>query len=201
MAQTGVYTLKAFIDDIRKEFAASTDPRTIAQGVARHMKEILAVPAWLEDKAKAPAEAGYGRADLHLDDEYGHPGPGFLVMCSIQKPGKQTESGGVPHDHGASWVVYGVYKGAISQSKWRWEYPEGQWTSPRLSKALSFVQREGEVAFFLPGEIHSTENVHDGQSLVLRVEAQTLDRVVRHRYDDEANTAVALGPTGQPTGR
>lgn len=86
-------------------------------------------------------------------------------------------------------MVYGVYQGAIEQTTYRWVYPEGQWTSPRLTQSQRFVQRAGEVAFFLPGEIHKTVNAAQEPSLVLRVEGQKLDRVARHRYDPDTNSA------------
>ena len=153
------------------------------------MQRLLSVPGWLEEKINLPDEGGFGRSNLYVDEEYGHPDPGFLVMCSVQRPGQSNK----PHDHGASWVVYGVYKGAIEQRKYRWAYPEGPITSssPKLLESERYLQGEGEVAFFLPGEIHTTHNVVDGRSLVIRIEAQKLDQVWRHRYDQEANTVQA----------
>lgn len=191
MAQIATYTLEQFIADIREVFATIKDPRAQAQAVAEHTKKILAVPGWLEEKIDLPAEGGYGRADLYVDDERGHPGTGFLLMCSIQAPGvKPGEAGTVPHDHGASWVVYGVYKGAIEQTVYNWSYSGGAWASPQVKESTRFVQREGEVAYFLPGVIHKTLNASNGRSLVLRVEAQKLDWVTRHRYNLESNSAI-----------
>jgi predicted metal-dependent enzyme (double-stranded beta helix superfamily) len=184
MTQTGVYTMDSFIKDVREIFSSTKDPRSQAQRVARHMKELLTVPGWLEEMLNLPVEGGFGRTDLYIDDELGHPGPGFLLMCGVQPPGQSN----APHDHGASWVVYGVYQGAIEQTKWRWHYPESDRTSPELRDLESWVQGEGDVAFFLPGEIHTTRCVADGRTLVLRLEAQKLDRVVRHRYDQKANS-------------
>lgn len=197
MAQVATYTLEQFIADIRGVFASIKDnPKAQAQAIAAHMEKILAVPDWLEEKIKAPTEGGFSRADLYLDPEFGHPGPGFLVMCSIQDPNRDPRlGGGIPHDHGASFVVYGTYKGAIEQTKYRWFYPEGAWTSPRLQESERFVQRAGQVAFFLPGEIHKTVNATNERALVLRVEAQTLDRVTRHRYDPETNAVTLIRAT------
>jgi hypothetical protein len=62
----------------------------------------------------------------------------------------------------------------------------------RLDLHMDDVYGHGEVAFFLPGEIHTTQNVHDGRSLVLRLEAQRLDQVIRHRYDPQAQSARAF---------
>jgi hypothetical protein len=156
------------------------------------MKDLLATPGLMEEiNRRAGGHAG--RIDLHVDEEYGHPGPGFCLMTSIPGPGPDEGPGGrLPHDHGASYVVYGVYKGAIEQVKYRWTYPKaGSWTSPELKESERFVQRKGEVAFFLPGEIHKTTKVGDERPVVVRLEAQRLDRVLRHAYNPEKQ-AVAL---------
>jgi predicted metal-dependent enzyme (double-stranded beta helix superfamily) len=188
MAKTATYTLDRFIADVKQVFASTTDPRAQAQAVASHMGDLLAERGWPEEKLQPLSEGGYGRVDLHVDEEYGHPGPGFLVMCSAQRPGQENS----PHDHGASWVVYGVYEGAIEQTRWRWVYPEHDWTSPELKPAERYIQGQGAVAFFLPGEIHTTKNIHDGRSLVFRLEGQRLDRVLRHRYNQQENSARAF---------
>jgi len=190
MTRTEPYTLDRFIVDVRQAFASTPDPVARAEAVRKHLQRLLAVPGWLEEQLQLPAEGGFGRHDLYVDAEYGHPAPGFLIMCSAQRPGQSSIP---PHDHGASWVVYGVYKGAIEQRKYRWSYPEAPTKSaPRLEESERFVQGEGEVAYFLPGEIHSTSNISEGRSLVVRVEAQKLDGVWRHRYDKAANTAQAF---------
>ncbi len=184
MTQLATYTMQAFVEDVRNMFAATTDPRAQAQFVARHLKELLDVPGWLEEQIDLPAEGGFGRYDLHQDEEYGHPGAGFLLMCGIQRPGQDN----LPHDHGTTWVVYGVYQGAIEQTKWRWSYPETDRTSPEIKPLESWVQGAGDIAFFLPGEIHNTRCVADDRSVVIRLEGQKLAGMLRHRYDPKTNT-------------
>jgi hypothetical protein len=152
------------------------------------MRAPLAVPGWLDEQLQT-RPAGYGRVAWHMDDAYGHPEPGFLAMCSAQRPGQPN----APHDHGASWVVYGVYQGAIAQTKWRWVEPEHDWTAPELKPTERVVQGEGQVAFCLPGEIHTTQNVHAGRSLVFRLEAQRLDRVMRHREEAAEARSIVEG--------
>ena len=98
MTQTKTYTIEAFIEDARQVFASTNDPRTQAQEIARRMKDLLAVPDWLEEKLDLPAEGGFGRMDFHHDQEYGHPEGGFLLMASIQRPGQDT----LPCDHGTT---------------------------------------------------------------------------------------------------
>jgi len=64
-------------------------------------------------------------------------------------------------------VVYGVYEGAIEQTKWRWSYPEADRTAPELKPLESWVQKPGDIAFFLPGEIHHTCCVADDRAVVV----------------------------------
>ncbi|PKB80078.1 MAG: hypothetical protein BZY88_09975, partial [SAR202 cluster bacterium Io17-Chloro-G9] len=119
MTQTATYTMEAFIDDVKEIFAGSRDPLAQAQAVSEKMKQLLATPGWLEEKLNLPDEGGFGRYDLHIDEELGQPGAGFYLMCTVQKP-DQTQ---LPHDHGVAWVAYGVYQGSIKQTKFRWAFP------------------------------------------------------------------------------
>ena len=185
MTPAATYTVETFIEDVRQIFATTKDPRTQAQEVARHMQELLRAPGWLEERLQLPAEGGFGRHDLHHDKEFGHPEGGFLLMCGIQRPGQDN----LPHDHGTTWVVYGVYQGAIEQTKWRWSYPATDRTAPELKPLESWVQGPGDIAFFLPGEIHHTRCVAADRAVVIRLEGQKLAGMLRHRYDPQTNTA------------
>ena len=196
MTQITTYSMETFIANVREVFATQDTSLARAQGIAEEMKRLLKEPHWLDDKVGQQR----GRVDLYVDDQYGHPGPGFLLMCSRSErtatlaapQPAPTESGAVPHDHGASFVVYGIYKGAGQQIKYQWSYPPGQWTSPRLVESGRFIQQAGEVAFFLPGEIHSTAPAGDGVTVIVRLEAQKLERVTRHRYNLQDNTAILV---------
>ena len=145
MAQTTVYTMEAFVSDVKEIFASTDDPLAQAQAVAGDMKRLLAVPGWLEAVIDFPEQGGFGRYDLHLDEEFGHPGNGFYLMCSVQTPGQDN----LPHDHGAAWVVYGVYEGAIKQTKWRWFYPGEGVDHLQIKETGSFVQKNGAVSFLV----------------------------------------------------
>ena len=185
MTQTATYTMEAFVDDVKEIFASTKDPLAQAQAVADHMQVLLDVPDWLEEKLNLPEEGGFGRYDLHFDEDSGSPEPGFLLMCTVQKPDQDN----LPHDHGAAWVVYGVYDGAIEQTKWRWSYPETDRTSPQIKPLESWVQEPGDIAFFLPGEIHHTRNAVEGRSVVIRLEGQKLSGMLRHRYNPKDSSA------------
>ena len=143
MTTTTAYTVDEFIDDVRGIFDATQDPLAQAKGVAEKMEVLLTTPGWLEERLELPDEGGYGRYDLHLDEDYGHPGGGFWLMASVQKPDQDN----LPHDHGAAWVVYGVYQGAIKQTKFRWFYPGEGVDSVQIGETgrLCAEGREGGV--------------------------------------------------------
>ena len=188
MTRTAVYTMETFIADVREIFASSKDPLVQAQAASDAMKRLLAEPGWLESVIDLPEESGFGRFDLHLDEYSGHPNNGFYLMCSVQTPGQDN----LPHDHGTAWVVYGVYQGSIKQTKWRWFYPGEGVDRPQIKETGNFLQKNGAVAFFLPGEIHDTLNVHEGRSIVVRLESQKLDRITRYQYDPSDNSVTVM---------
>ncbi|PKB80450.1 MAG: hypothetical protein BZY88_08660 [SAR202 cluster bacterium Io17-Chloro-G9] len=189
MTQTATYTMEAFVGDVKEIFASSRDALVQAQAVSERMKELLAVPGWLEEKINLPEEGGFGRYDLHIDDSEGHPNAGFYLMVTIQKPG-QTQ---LPHDHGVAWVAYGIYKGSIKQTKFRWAFPGEGVDTPWIQESGNFTQTDGSVAVFLPGEIHQTLNVTDGdRALVVRLESQKLDTTTRYQYDPKDHSVKVM---------
>ncbi|HCP22936.1 MAG: hypothetical protein FI717_10525 [SAR202 cluster bacterium] len=186
--QTGTYTLEAFVEDVKAVFRNETDPHVQAKTVSAHLKDLMAVPDWLEEKLELGEEGGFGRFSLHLDEDSGHPGNGWWLMASVQKPGQDN----LPHDHGVTWVVYGVYKGSIRQRKWRWAFPGEGVDKAQIVEHGQFVQTDGDVAYFMPGEIHDTLNVEEGRSLVIRLESQKLDRVTRFQYNPETGAMTVM---------
>ena len=184
MSTVAVYTLNDFVGELRQAFATHDDLVGRANAVAEVLQHLLKVGGWVQELLdKGGYEALPG--STYTDDQYGHPAPGFHITCGAQRPGQYNS----PHDHGAGWVVYGTYEGAIEQTRWGWDYSDGL-LKPRLIARTSFVQRPGEAAYFLPGEAHDTRNVAD-RSVVVRVESQKVSTLWRHRYDQEANTAHA----------
>ncbi len=182
MSTVAVYTLDEFVKDLQQAFASHPDLVGRATAVAEVVQHLLKVGGWVQELID---RGGYDAlpGSTYTDSTYGHPAPGFHITCSAQRPGQ----GNSPHDHGAGWVVYGTYEGAIRQTRWGWDYSNGL-LAPRLVARESFVQKPGDVAFFLPGEIHDTLNMAE-RSVVVRVESQKVATLWRHRYLKDGNTA------------
>ena len=138
-----------FVEQVREIFKKTPDVRKQAQEISKALRLLISNPSLLEE-IKSRGGAKPGRINLHIDSMYGHPEPGFCLMTSLTPKGKST-GGAKAHDHGASFVVYGVFEGAIKQTKYGWYYPnQSDLLSPQLQPAESFVQNKGEVAFFFP---------------------------------------------------
>ena len=82
------YTMDTFLDDVRETFATTSDPMAQAQAVADNLKTLINTPGWLEEMLDLPEEGGYGPKSLHLEEEAGHPLPGFWLMASVQEDGR-----------------------------------------------------------------------------------------------------------------
>lgn len=192
-APAAIYTLDDFVKDLQGAFANHPDLVGRANAVAEVMEHLLKVGGWVQellDKGGYDALPGA----TYTDDTYGHPGPGFHITCGAQV----KDQANAPHDHGAGWVAYGTYSGAIRQTRWGWAYGEGL-LRPKLVQQVSFVQEPGEVAYFLPGEIHDTRNVAEDRSVVVRVESQKMSTLWRHRYLKDGNTGRPFMGETQPT--
>lgn len=186
MSTIAVYTLENFVQDLRQAFAGHDDLVGRANAVSDVVQQLLKVGGWVQERLDKGGHDALG-GSVYLDDKYGHPAAGFHITCGAQRPGQFN----TPHDHGAGWVVYGTYTGAIEQTRYGWDYSKGL-LAPELASRESFVQQPGEAAYFLPGEIHDTRNVADGWSVIVRVESQKTSTLWRHRYNKEGNTAKAF---------
>ena len=193
MTQVGTYTLERFISDARDEIKADPDPHVHAHRIADHLRQLLAGPeGWLEAKfaqMPPPPQQGVTAYRLHKDDEVGFPTPGLTVLGHIFKGGNQ----GPIHDHGPSWVVYGVYKGEVTQKRYRRADGDlkgaraGGWRDDQaegvdIQSLEEFVQKPGEVTVIWHGQQHAMVPTPPDDSLVIRVTGQYLSGVESNYY-------------------
>ena len=183
MAEARHQALDTFVEATREAIRTRSDAREQAEAVTAAAADLVAEDGWMEQLMDVAGTRA--RAELHYDDELGHPEPGFVVKGSVTDPSEPT-GGSVPHDHGAAWVVYAVYRGEMEQYRYGWEYDDDA-RNPRLVERAVFTQEPGDVLFLLPGEIHRTNLVGEEPTWVVRIESQHLDTLNRHRYDLETN--------------
>lgn len=108
--------------------------------------------------------------ELYRDREHG-----FLLLAHAEPAGLYRP----PHDHGRSWVVYGVHSGTLEVVTYA-RVPDLD-GDERLVARESGVLQPGEARAYLPGDIHDTRCLGDG-ALLFRFTERDLgpeDRVER----------------------
>lgn len=115
--------------------------------------------------------------ELHRDAAHG-----FLLLAHAEPGGLYRP----PHDHGRSWVVYGVQSGTLEVVTYA-KVPDED-GHERLVARETGVLRPGEARAYLPGDVHDTRSLGDG-ALLLRFTERDLgheDRVGRRmtRYEE-----------------
>lgn len=142
----------------------------------------------------SPDEAWLG--DLHRQappsrELYRDAKHGFVLLAHMEPGGTHRP----PHDHGRSWVLYGVQDGEMEMTTYaRLDDPVG---GVRLVKRETRIVRPGEVQVYLPGDIHETRCLTRSALLFrfserdLKVEDQREHRVTRYHRVGENWTAGA----------
>lgn len=112
---------------------------------------------------------------------------GYVLLAHTEAQGRYRP----PHDHGQSWVIYGVLKGEMEMAKYAvvMEPPGVE----KLVKRGTTCVVSGEVQVYLPGDIHDTLCV-SGPAILFRFTERDL-RLEKHltRYAQQGGNWVADG--------
>ena len=109
---------------------------------------------------------------------YRDPVHGFVLLAHTEAEGRYR----APHDHGTSWVLYGVLQGEMEMGSYA--RVDDACGSSRLVKRGSTIVRPGYVQAYLPGDIHDTLCI-DGPAIQFRFTSRDLQReTTMVRYSD-----------------
>lgn len=164
--------LQSFTEEVRSRWGPLTSE--LAEACQRAMERLLRASSeegWLTRLHQdAPASA-----ELHRDLDHG-----FMLLAHTEQAGLYRP----PHDHGRSWVLYGIQHGQIEMGTYaRFETDNG---AVRLVKRNTTVVRAGQAQLYLPGDIHDTRCVSESALLFrfterdLRVEDRQHRRLTRY---------------------
>jgi predicted metal-dependent enzyme (double-stranded beta helix superfamily) len=163
------YDLKRFIADCRGEL--KRDPGPAGREKVRTFLERL-----LQDKDFVAAHCSdaipKGLYVLHDDAELG-----FQVLAHINEKAR----GSPPHDHGASWAIYGQAASHTDMTEYRRVDDGSDPATARLEVTKKYRLNPGQAGIFADGAIHSID-YPDG-SMFVRVTGTNLDRIARSSFD------------------
>lgn len=99
-------------------------------------------------------QAAPARAELYRDPKHG-----FVLLAHTEHAGLYRP----PHDHGRSWVIYGVQRGEVEMRSYaRIDNGEGR---KQLVRRDAVIVRPGQALVYLPGDIHDTRCLSDSALL------------------------------------
>lgn len=159
--------LETFIDAVRADWGPlSTEVVTACSGHLATLLQAAPTEDWLADLRRDRPAA----RELHRDPDHG-----FVLLAHAEPAGLYRP----PHDHGRSWVIYGVQQGESEMGTYgRLEAPDG---TARLVKRNTSRVGPGQVQLYLPGDIHDTR-CEVGPALLFRFTERDLkaeDRIAR----------------------
>jgi hypothetical protein len=175
------------LDDFSRDChaALSQDPGPAGREKIRAKLELLlANPDFVKKHLAGQAK---GKTVLYHD-----PDTGVYVMAHGTDQGNRK---GKPHDHGASWAVYGQAIGATEMTVWERTDDRGRDGHAEVEGINTFVLEPGRAALFDTGIIHST--AHPKPARWVRVTGADLDTIERYSYDPERQAMKRMTPARQ----
>ena len=173
------YEFDQFITDVRKTLRRGSGPAEL-EGVRQELAKLLANGEFVERTCGAGAEGGLHR--LHVDDELG-----FEVLAHINEKARKSP----PHDHGASWAIYGQATGYTDMTEYRRVDDGSDPEQAKLELTRRYRLEPGEVGVFAGSAIHAID--YPDKSRFIRVTGTNLDAIERLAYDEQSGRIKRMG--------
>ena len=161
------YALYEFIADCRAILQRDPGPKG-REDVRQHLERLLAnkdfVAATCGDDVPTGLKLLYEDKDL-----------GFQVLAHVNDKARKSP----PHDHGASWAIYG--QAAKYTEMIEWERVGGNDKHAELKETKRYRLNPGEAGIYQNGAIHSID--YPDRARFIRVTGTNLDKIERVRFD------------------
>lgn len=174
-----MYTLDAYMADLRRITAATTDYGKIFDQVAPLASQLaLAKETWLTpEKYETDDEQGFGAHLLHVE-----PDNSLAVFCIAWAP----RNGTPVHDHG-TWAVVAGVEGSERNIKYNRLDDRSRPEYAELEERCTFTANAGEVICLKPRGIHLVWNDNDYVTLSLHTYGRHFNLTNRSSFDLESN--------------
>ena len=163
------YDLDQFVSDCRTSLARDPGPRG-REEVRLNLERLLAnqdfVRQYCGDDVPQGLKLLYEDKDL-----------GFQVLAHINDKARVSP----PHDHGASWAIYGQATKYTDMIEWERVDDAGDDKHAQLKPAKKYRLMPGHAGIYQDGKIHSID--YPDQARFVRVTGTNLDNIHRVRFD------------------
>jgi predicted metal-dependent enzyme (double-stranded beta helix superfamily) len=108
---------------------------------------------------------------------YEDPSLGFQILAHINENGRVSP----PHDHGASWAIYGQAAGYTDMIEWERVDDGNDPAQAKLEPKKKYRLEPGHAGIYQDGAIHSID--YPPKSRFVRVTGTNLDQISRVAFD------------------
>ena len=161
------YELDQFIADCHSILARDVGPKG-REEVRVRLERLLSNPDFIRKQEETPR----GLHVLYEDKDLG-----FQVLAHINDKARVSP----PHDHGASWAIYGQATHYTDMIEWEREDNGGDPKHAKLKPVKKYRLTPGHAGIYQDGKIHSID--YPDNARFVRVTGTNLDRIDRVRFD------------------
>ena len=163
------YDLDQFIADCRANLTKDPGPAGREQ-VRKDLERLLSDPDFV--RAYCGDDQPRGLKVLYED-----PKLGFQVLAHINDKARVSP----PHDHGASWAIYGQATKYTEMTEWEREDDGRDPKHAKLKPMKKYRLNPGQAGIYQDGAIHSID--YPDYARFIRVTGTNLDNINRMRVD------------------
>jgi hypothetical protein len=161
------YELDQFIADCRTILQRDPGPKG-REDVRQHLEQLLANKEFVAKTCGDDVPPGL--KVLYEDKDLG-----FQVLAHVNDKARKSP----PHDHGASWAIYG--QATKHTDMIEWERVGGDAKHAELKEAKRYRLNPGQAGIYQDGAIHSID--YPDRARFIRVTGTNLDKIQRVRFD------------------
>jgi len=163
------YDLDQFIADCKTTLTRDGGPQGREQ-VRSNLEKLLANPDFI--RAYCGDDQPRGLKVLYEDSKLG-----FQVLAHINDKARVSP----PHDHGASWAIYGQATKYTDMIEWEREDNGADPKHAKLKPAKKYRLTPGHAGIYQDGKIHSID--YPDYARFIRVTGTNLDKIPRIKVD------------------
>jgi len=168
------YDLGQFISDCRSALSRDPGPAGREQ-VRQNLERLLANKDFVEKHCGDNVERG-------LKVLYEDPKLGFQILAHINDKARVSP----PHDHGASWAIYGQATKYTDMIEWEREDDGTNPKHAKLKPIKKYRLTPGKAGIYQDGAIHSID--YPDHARFIRVTGTNLDKIERIKIDLQTGT-------------
>ncbi|NQV55466.1 MAG: hypothetical protein HQ503_06375 [Rhodospirillales bacterium] len=174
------YTMENFCNDCRSEIDGNKGAANL-DAIRGHLEKLLTNEDFIQEHCSPDAEVG--THELYHDEE-----TDFLLLAHIQADGRTSP----PHDHGASWAIYGQAVGWTEMTEYDRKDDGTEDGHAELEVRKKYRLEPGNAGYFASHAVHS---IHfPEKSRFIRVTGTDLTKLATKRFDMKDSSFTLMTP-------